>query len=34
MLLNELQRLRQEVAELRAQGQARGAAAETAAVTR
>ena len=34
MLLNELQRLRQEVAELRAQGQGRGAAAETAAVTR
>jgi hypothetical protein len=34
MLLNELQRLRQELAELRAQGQGRGAAAETAALAR
>jgi hypothetical protein len=33
MLLNEL-RLRQELAELRAQGQGRGAAAETAALAR
>ena len=34
MLLNELQRVRQELAELRAQGQVQGAAGEMAAVAR